>query len=409
MNEKHVVLAFCTGTLALTSRMVCADLVIDKNLPAGNIAVGGIDNDTVYLANEIRDTTSWWFYWAFRVTGAEGRTFNFKFTNGAPVCTRGPVISYDRGKNWDYAAPGTWTTSGFTHTFPPGPNSNEVWFAMGMNYTQRDWDAFLTRHRTENAFIRTNVLCLSRRGRAVEMARVGCLNKEPAHRIWLSARHHAQEMMANYVLEGILDAALAPNELGAWMRENVQFLVVPFVDKDGVEDGDQGKNRRPHDHNRDYNETCLYPETQAIRDQLGQWAEGKLAIILDIHCPWVRGPHNECLYQVYTEDAANAQAQTRFGKLLEQTQRGGMRYRQADDLPFGQAWNNGKNYSQGLSFNYWAIKNIPGIRLGTTYEVPFASANGAVVTRETCREIGEDTTAIFKQFLTQPTARQTSR
>ncbi|MDD4018443.1 MAG: hypothetical protein PHV28_10925 [Kiritimatiellae bacterium] len=54
---------------------------------------------------------------------------------------------------------------------------------------------------------------------------------------------------------------------------------------------------------------------------------------------------------------------------------------------------------------YWALKNIPGIRLCTTYEVPFATANGAVVTRETCREIGEDTTAVFKQFLTRPTAR----
>lgn len=381
-------------------RMAQAELLIDKDLPAGNILVTAVTNDTVYLQNEMRDTSGWWFYWAFRVRGAEGRTLTFRFTNGDPVCTRGPVISYDRGTNWNYALPGTWTVNRFTHTFPTGPGSNEVWFAMAMNYTQRDWESFLERHRG-SAFIETGTLCTSRKGRAVERARVGCIGREPRYRIWLSARHHACEMMASYVMEGILNAVLADTELGAWFRENVEFMVVPFVDKDGVEDGDQGKNRIPHDHNRDYS-VCLYPETRAIQTLVPSWSDGKLVLALDIHCPYIRGTYNEWLYQVYTENATNAQAQALFGKLLEQAQRGGMNYRQANDLPFGQSWNTSGNYSAGASLKYWLLTAVPSIRLCTTYEVPFATANGMTVTRESCRTFGEDTVLAFRRFIEAP-------
>ncbi|HPO37541.1 MAG TPA: hypothetical protein PL176_06010, partial [Kiritimatiellia bacterium] len=70
-----------------------ARLVIDKNLPAGNIMLESMEGDTVYLQNELRDTAGWWFYWAFRACGAAGRTLTFRFTNGDPVCTRGPCVS----------------------------------------------------------------------------------------------------------------------------------------------------------------------------------------------------------------------------------------------------------------------------------------------------------------------------
>ena len=372
-------------------------LAIDKSLPAGNILVERIEGDTVYLQNELRDTAGWWFYWAFRATGAAGRTLTFRFTNGEPVCTRGPCVSADRGATWAYAAD-SFTTRSFTYTFPAG--AGEVWFAMGMVYTQRDWEAFLAKHASRVAFIETGTLCRSRKGRAVEKARFGCISRQPAYRVWLSARHHAAEMMGNYVLEGVLDAALADTELGAWLRGNVEFMVVPFVDKDGVEDGDQGKNRRPHDHNRDY-DRFLYPETTAITNWIAAHAQSRLDIVLDVHCPWIRGAYNEWLYQVYTKNSVNAAAQKRLGELLEACQRGSMEYRVANDLPFGQAWNTEANYSAGRSFKMWVLDCLPGTRVSTTYEVPFATANRAIVTREACRELGEDSAQAFRSFLVE--------
>ena len=110
-------------------------LVIDKNLSAGNILLERMEDDTIYLQNEMRDTAGWWFYWAFRARGAAGRTLTFSFTNGDPVCTRGPCVSLDQGQTWYYAAD-SFSTRSFTHL---RRMRQEVWFAAGMVCTQRDW------------------------------------------------------------------------------------------------------------------------------------------------------------------------------------------------------------------------------------------------------------------------------
>ena len=81
---------------------------------------------------------------------------------------------------------------------------------------------------------------------------------------------------------------LSDTEDGRWFRSHGDFFIVPFVDKDGVEDGDQGKNRRPHDHNRDY-KLRIYPEVRAITERLPAWSDSKPLFFLDMHCPWLRG------------------------------------------------------------------------------------------------------------------------
>ena len=61
-------------------------------------------------------------------------------------------------------------------------------------------------------------------------------------------------------------------------------MMVPFTDYDGAQAGDQGKNRAPHDHNRDYVE-FLYPETKAITEWIGRHAGGKGFCAGNIHGP----------------------------------------------------------------------------------------------------------------------------
>ena len=73
-------------------------------------------------------------------------------------------------------------------------------------------------------------------------------------------------MMANYLIEGIIETVLGNGKQGEWFRKNVELLIIPFVDKDGVEDGEQGKYRRGRDHNRDYSGESIYASTRAIRN-----------------------------------------------------------------------------------------------------------------------------------------------
>jgi hypothetical protein len=375
-----------------------AEIRVDAQMPAGNIVVERVEGDQVYVRQERRGSSTWWFYWAFRVRGAEGRTLTFHFTDGEPVGTRGPAVSDDLGLTWHWLNR-DFTKNRFTYTF--APQAAEVWFAFGMVHTQRDWERFMLRF-DGSPFVEKGQLAVTRKGRSVEKLRLGCIRSEPRHRVLLTARHHCCEMMASYVMEGIVEAVLADNETAKWLRENVEFLVIPFVDKDGVEDGDQGKNRAPRDHNRDYDGASAHAETAALRAQVPKWAGGKLAAAFDLHCPHIRGEYNEWVYQVGSADTNFWAQQQAFGKLLEAVKPNPLAYRQSNDLQHGKAWNTSSNFSQGLSFGRWA-GTLPGVRLAGTFEIPYATANGTEVTPQAARAFGNGLAVALRQYLSATT------
>jgi hypothetical protein len=216
--------------------------------------------------------------------------------------------------------------------------------------------------------------------------------------VLLTARHHACESMADYEMEGMLDAILEDSAAGRLWRENVEVLAVPFMDKDGVEDGDQGKNRIPHDHNRDYNDTSIYPEVRALREKVPAWAGGKLAVALDLHCPHIRGGTNEHIYFVGGEDPAAWARVMEFSRLLEATRTGPLPYRAAGNVPFGTAWNTATNYDQGKSCGAWT-RELPGIRLASGIELPYANVQGVEVTADAARAWGRDLARALAKYL----------
>ena len=295
MMEKAI-LVVALGALGASA---FAGIAVDDKLPAGNVIVEKIEGDVVRLHQDLRDSSQAWIYWKFRVTGAAGRTLKFRFTKSAAVGSRGPAVSTDRGTTWTWAddlqpSPrreaqtndhADW--NGFDWGF--GPEDDEVWFSQAIPYDASDWQAFLARHAGDRGrLFEEGVLCKSRKGRDVEYARFGRLDGQAKYRIFASSRHHCQEISATYVLEGMLEQVFADDDLGRWMRENTEIRVVPFADKDGAVDGDQGKYRKPHDHARDYNEDrpILYPEVRAIMKMLSEW---KPNVVNDYHSPWLRG------------------------------------------------------------------------------------------------------------------------
>ena len=388
----------------LLAAFLASGFAVDGNLPAGNVVVRGVSNETVRLSRELRDTAGDWFYWAFRVRGAKGRTLTFEFDKGiaagGPVGVRGPAVSADRGRSWSFPCDGKATRHSFVYSFP---SDDEVWFYETWQYLPPDWESFLAAHEDlRGKRFETGVLCRTRKGREVPNARFGRLDGAAKYRFFVSSRHHCSEATATPVLEGLASAFLTDDDLGRWLCENVELMVVPFVDYDGVVDGDQGKNRRPHDHNRDYTE-FLYPETRAIRDWIAKRASGRLDVFLDVHSPWIRGPSNEFLYTPWKDPKKmpDVAAEARFSQLLEELQCGSLRYRASDDLRFGEGWNTDKNYSLGLSAVRWAMSEVKGLSVVRSLEVPFANANGAVVTPAACRALGRDLAKVFRAFFVE--------
>ncbi|MEN6427865.1 MAG: hypothetical protein ABFE13_21125 [Phycisphaerales bacterium] len=377
------------------SRALVSPFVIDANYPGGNLIVERIDGETVHVRPDLRDTDGWWFYWGFRVRGAQGRSLTFAFSGRSPIGVRGPAVSADGGRDWSWLGAEAVKDGSFTYAF--GADATEVRFCFAIPYLEENLREFLTGYKG-NPNVGLQELCKSGHGRSVERLHVGRLDGQARHRVLLTARHHACESMANYVLEGILETVLADNEAGYWFRRNIEFLAVPFMDKDGVEEGDQGKNRIPRDHNRDYLGKSVHASVAALRTFAPNWSDGRLTAAFDLHCPYISGPHNEVIYIVGSEDESMWQQQQEFGRLLETVQSGPLVYRASDNLPFGKAWNTGANTDGNMSFGQWA-GDLEGIRLAASFEFPYANAGGQPVTAEGARAFGRSLAKALRSYL----------
>lgn len=289
---------------------------IHNNFVGGNIQLIKRMGQDVYLRNELRDMVDDWFYWAFCIEGAQGETLTFHLGHGR-VGYWGPAVSHDR-KEW------TWLNTGiggdtFTYTFREDEDC--VYFAHHMLYDPDRFSALLQRHG-----LSAGELCKSPKGRSVPFLSFG----EGAKTILLTARHHACESTGSYVLEGALD------ELLSAPMKDVRIICVPFVDYDGMMDGDQGKSRIPHDHNRDYTDAPIYPEVRAIcalRERYG------VHFGTDFHSPLHLGGNSDKIF-IVRNMTEKLDRFDRFSDLFaEEISPDSMNYRRDNDFPPCTGWN----------------------------------------------------------------------
>jgi hypothetical protein len=368
---------------------------VDCDFPGGNVVLDSIEGDTISVHQDLRDTEGDWFYWYFRVQGASGRMLTVHFTESNVIGVRGPAVSLNEGETWAWVGAGAVDGQSFMYQVPADVES--VRFCFAMPYLDGDLNAFLERH-ADHPNLKREVLCKTRAGREAELLHLGRLDGASDHRVLLTCRHHCCEMMASYSLEGMMETVLTDQDFGAWLRDHVEFAVVPFVDKDGVENGDQGKNRRPHDHNRDYSGESIYSTVRTIRQWVPEWSGGQLRLGLDMHCPWIRGEHNENIYFPGGPDEENWKRVSHFGEILERVQTGPLIFDTRHNLPFGEAWNTADNFTAGKSFGRWASE-LPGISLGGSIEIPYANAGGQPVTAQSARALGRDLARTLYEFL----------
>lgn len=379
-------LAFCLPTHG-------AEPQIDADFPGGNIIVDSIsDSGVVQLRPDLRDTMGDWFYTAFRVKGAQGQALVFEFDAPNRVGARGPAISADGGETWRWLSETPDADSQrFAYVF--GAEEDDVIFATAPLYTRGNWDKFIANYQDREGFT-PGVLCQARDGSDARMLRIAQSAGSPKYGVALTARHHACEMIASYALEGAIDEIESESDAGAFLREHCEFFVVPFVDEPGVEAGDQGKNRSPHDHNRDYIQE-LYPSVRALKQYIVENFQDKEVVYIDWHCPWIRGgKYNEAIYFPETVNLKNTLLLHEYSRYLEEEQKGkALPYSASNNLPFGEEWNTSANYErkegepQTQSSKHWA-EGLPNILLACGFEIPYANVEGAEMTPDAAREFG---------------------
>ena len=351
-------------------------MTITTTVPAGNALIDRVAGNDVWLRPDLRDTAGEWFWWSIGIRAAAGQTARLHFAGHVPLAARGPALSFDGGQSWRWGEDLERLPDGVVVPIPTGCAEARV--AMAVPYTLPDLEGFLAGQPA----VRRAVLCRSRQGSAVPVL---TLAGPAAVRVLVTARHHACESAASFAVEGLL----------AGLAGQAAVTCVPFVDYDGVVAGDQGKNRQPHDHNRDYG-IGQYPEVAAIQ----RLAPPTVAV--DLHCPWIRDAWNEHIYAVGPAEPAAATAVQGFVECLQRVRRGPLPVGPQAYLPFGTAWNTTDGPPRSFS-RWWRTQ--PAVRLVVSFELPYANARlpgqelaptqalGAAVTPASARAFGRDLAA----------------
>ncbi len=364
-------------------------MMVDCSIPGGNIIVKSISGSEARLDRDIRDSEGDWFYWEFSAVFKCPGRYTFKLDRPV-IGTRGPAVSRDSGLTWEWLGRNAATYD--EHSFSYDHNESAggpVLFCVGMQYQQINLDAFLAAHADPHGPVTKETLCRTRKGREVELLRAPALGRGDSRKILVTARHHCCEMTADYVLEGMLAEAVE----NADAHRSLDVFAVPFVDKDGVVDGDQGKNRKPHDHARDYGSSPIYPETAAI---MNLTEIERFDFILDIHCPWLRGNGNEHVFFVGQKAKRLDAATTELAGLLRKEAEGLGVYG-GDILPFGSSWNTGSNFTKGSTLAGWA-SGLDFVAMAASMEVPYANAGETTFNPDLMRMFGRALARAFAKL-----------
>ncbi len=365
-----------TGWLFISlSGLVSADdgiVAISCDYPGGNVKIKNLSPGRAEVEADLRDTQQPWFYWNFEAKAEKNGVVKFLFpVKQKQVSAQGPAISTDGGKSWKWLGR---EKTNFLAAEPEGPRDSFSWnftktgervhFAQGIPYQRANLDSVLEKYKN-HPDLKVAVLTKTRKGAETPLLIIG--KEAPGTKnILLTARHHSCEAIPSYAMEGFLEEALSDSPFGREFRKKYVLYAVVFVDLDGVQGGDQGKGRAPHDHNRDYGlEKPLYPEIKAI-EELDR--EKKFFIALDLHAPSVRDDIHERFYFDGLRTPENNSATVEFYKWLFEESPTTVDYTLNFLKPTPMKPSDGK----GIPFSHY-FGSRPHTAYGVTIEIPYAS------------------------------------
>jgi murein tripeptide amidase MpaA len=161
------------------------------------------------------------------------------------------------------------------------PSSDLTWYAYFAPYPWTRHQALLARSAAAPG-VRARVLGQTLDGRSMDLLEIGDL-AEGRPVVWVIARQHPGESMAEWWMEGFLGRLLDPADpLGRVLRGRAAWRVVPNMNPDGSVRGHLRTNACGANLNREWHEPTLVrsPEVKLVRDEMDRTG---VAICLDVH------------------------------------------------------------------------------------------------------------------------------
>lgn len=253
---------------------------ISAAFDSGNIRVLS-QNGPVAELEIVKDHASDFYQWFhFRVAGAKGQPLVLRITNAAGAAYPGgwpgyrARVSIDR-QDWRLAE--TSYADGvleIRHT----PDHDLVWFAYFAPYSMERHADLVARHASMPG-VGYRELGRSLDGRAIDCLTIGDGPKP----VWLYARQHPGETMAEWWMEGALaKLADAGDPVAQALRAKATFHIVPNMNPDGSARGHLRTNAAGVNLNREWHDPTAErsPEVLCVRNAMD--ATG-VAFAMDVH------------------------------------------------------------------------------------------------------------------------------
>ena len=264
--------------------MITSDIIVDAGFDSGNVEVVSVDGANAHLRipKDHKSEFAQWFH--FRVTGAAGRELVLTIDNlkdsaypegwpGYRAC-----VTEDR-QFWGRADTSYDSDTGNgTLTIRYTPTSEMAWFAYFAPYSmERHNDLVAEAALAEGVSYR-------RLGETLDGRSIDCLDMGSGDtQVWLYARQHPGESMAEWWMEGALEVLTDPADvIGRALRDKCSLHVVPNCNPDGSFRGHLRTNAVGVNLNREWESPSAErsPEVLAIRNAMD---ETGVDFAMDVH------------------------------------------------------------------------------------------------------------------------------
>ena len=252
---------------------------ISADFDAGNIDVVALRDDGADLTiRRDRDSAFYqWFY--FRVDGAKGIPLTLRITNCADSAYPLGWLDYracvSRDDD-DWVRTDTSYADGVL-TIRHTPADDRVWIAYWAPYSSTRHTALVARIAAADG-VAHRVLGHTLDGRPLDLLTMGTGPLQ----VWLYARQHPGETMAEWWMEGALDLLVSDDPVATRLREAATLYVVPNMNPDGSARGHLRTNAAGLNLNREWASPTRErsPEVWLVRNAMD---ETGVDFAMDIH------------------------------------------------------------------------------------------------------------------------------
>lgn len=256
---------------------------INSNFDSGNIEVVSVEKGDIKL-NIRKDTNSDFLQWFhFRLVGGQGQHCKISILNAGKTSYPKGWENYDACASYDqedwFRIPTSYVDGVLTIDYTPSYNSLYIAYFAPYSYQRHQQ---MVQQAQFSPICNVTTIGNTVQGRAIDLLKIQ-KNQNAKLKVWVIARQHPGESMAEWFVEGFLAKMLDESDgVANSILKDAAIYVIPNMNLDGSILGNLRSNAAGANLNREW-ETPRLQESPEVYHALKKMDEIGVDLLLDVH------------------------------------------------------------------------------------------------------------------------------